>query len=173
MAPRKKGAASDNSVLKGWPSAAISDIPDALRQNAARGNFNLEETIKKIILDHNPFVPPKGDRCPINDLPNELLAHIFYLGAFESEEDEEDDMYQEEIGNQLDDINEEGSGVEDVEEEGDEGDDIPDYDGMPYQVLVSHVCKHWREVGEALSNRHKAFPVLTLFFSYRSACVVD
>src|ERR1700730_3925614 len=61
-----------------------------------RTNFSLEDHIRNIILC-NPYVPPRGDRCPINDLPNELLAHIFVLGSSDEEGDEEDDMYQENV----------------------------------------------------------------------------
>lgn len=94
MAPRKPPTVQDvDDALAYWPT--LSDLPESMRANVIRTNFNLEAHLKKIILS-NPFVPPTGDRCPINELPNELLAHIFHLGTFaESEEEDEDDMYQE------------------------------------------------------------------------------
>ncbi|KAJ3016637.1 hypothetical protein NUW54_g757 [Trametes sanguinea] len=33
-----------------------------------------------IDLSSNPFVPPANGRCLINELPSELLSHIFTLG---------------------------------------------------------------------------------------------
>jgi hypothetical protein len=40
------------------------------------------------LLKNNPWIPP-AHGCPVNDLPPELLAHIFHLGRqmYEEEED--------------------------------------------------------------------------------------
>ncbi|KDQ62425.1 hypothetical protein JAAARDRAFT_30333 [Jaapia argillacea MUCL 33604] len=83
-----------------------------------------------INLETNPFNPPKGSSCPINQLPAELLSHIFMVGTLDAAEEvlEEEDMSEE------DDMSD-----DDEEEEG-EG------EAPEFQVLVSHVCKHWREV---------------------------
>nr|GAT60348.1 predicted protein [Mycena chlorophos] len=141
------------------------------------------------MLANNPFVPPK-DGCPVNDLPPELLAHIFALGcAMDDEENEEDE--EEDDGEEWE-TDEEGSdgepdeivnedehdGDNDVlmqspkkhsaplhapnsdsddeekhdhshdDEHGEEGED--DGPPVPFQVLVSHVCRNWRSV--ALSS---------------------
>lgn len=87
---------------------SLGDLPPTLRDNmrVIQTRFDLEAHLRNIILS-NPFVPPTGDKCPINDLPNELLAQIFTVGALEDDdEDEEDDMYQEEEdeGRMLDEV---------------------------------------------------------------------
>lgn len=127
---------------------SLGDLPPTLRDNmrVIQTRFDLEAHLRNIILS-NPFVPPTGDKCPINDLPNELLAQIFTVGALEDDdEDEEDDMYQEEEdeGRMLDEVT--GEPMED--EDGRSDGDIVDEGVLPFQVLVSHVCKHWRTVGE-------------------------
>ncbi|KAH8998599.1 hypothetical protein EDB92DRAFT_1941404 [Lactarius akahatsu] len=68
----------------------------------------------------DPFIPP-SDGTPVNNLPNELLSSIFTLGS-EAEKSGYDDNAEEE---------------EEVEVEGPR---------LPFQVLVSHVCRRWREV---------------------------
>ncbi|KAG6876304.1 hypothetical protein C0993_004171 [Termitomyces sp. T159_Od127] len=121
--------------------------------------------ITREMLAHNPFVPPAG--CPVNALPPELLAHIFVVGTqMEAEEwddvdeddDEEDD--DEEDGDEEDDEDDEdgdGEGVEIREWTDEDGAMDVDGDGasdgsagagalLPFQVLVSHVCRHWRAV---------------------------
>ncbi|KAH8104604.1 hypothetical protein BXZ70DRAFT_888084 [Cristinia sonorae] len=69
----------------------------------------------------NPLVPPK-DRCIINELPAELLSLIFVLGLDLADEDWDDD----------------GTG----------SDSDSDFNGNPvdWQILVSSVCRRWREV---------------------------
>ncbi|KAI0785268.1 hypothetical protein C8Q75DRAFT_776626 [Abortiporus biennis] len=71
----------------------------------------------------NPFIAPEDGRCVINDLPPELLSRIFELGVEDREEEEDD---EEEFDNS------------------DFGDD--DEEEVPFEILVSHVCKRWREV---------------------------
>lgn len=130
----------------------IGSIPDSVLR-AAGGTLQLQQLINQVILS-NPFIPPTGDRCPINDLPNELLAHIFCLGTSAEEygcdDDEDDDEYVDT------DEEEEGEGGEEdgYMEDDDSDDDMDGKDEMPvlpFQVLVSHVCRHWREVGEFVS----------------------
>ncbi|KAI8978677.1 hypothetical protein BD414DRAFT_465679 [Trametes punicea] len=81
--------------------------------------------VDAIDLSSNPFVPPKDGRCLINQLPSELLSHIFTLGwtPERDQEPDEDDF-------------------EDDEEEKERK--------LPFNVLVSHVCARWRAV--ALEN---------------------
>lgn len=45
----------------------------------------------KMMLMHNPSIPPTGSNCYINDLPNEILVHIFALGVKMQEEEEEEE----------------------------------------------------------------------------------
>ncbi|KAF5389171.1 hypothetical protein D9757_003520 [Collybiopsis confluens] len=113
--------------------------------------------VTKEMLQNNPFVPPT-DGCPINDLPNELLAHIFYVGmTMEEEGPSEDDLEEDEYEDELDlldwdsDDDEQkylsGSGKgkkSDKEEESDSENE--DDRRLAFQILVSHVCKHWRDV---------------------------
>lgn len=121
------------------------------------------------LLPNNPFVPPKGDVCYIHKLPPELLSHIFSVGAADNDGEEEDDM--EDYWDRLrltenaDDSDSHGSGAsskaaseeEDDESDG-EDDETDDADSdtsgssdfappwPPFQIVVSHVCRHWRNV---------------------------
>ncbi|KAH0832320.1 hypothetical protein J3R83DRAFT_13332 [Lanmaoa asiatica] len=93
------------------------------------------------LLPDNPFVPPKGDVCFINNLPPELLSHIFEIGADNEEADDNDsdvDMTEE-----LDDDEEEtdDEGGSDVTGSSDFSAPWP-----PFPVVVSHVCRHWRNI---------------------------
>lgn len=94
-----------------------------------------------VLLQDNPFVPPKGDVCFINNLPPELLSHIFEVGAADDDSEDEDDT-EEEL--------EDGDGDDgDEEEADDEGDsDSSDFPAPwpQFQIVVSHVCRHWRNV---------------------------
>lgn len=85
-------------------------------------------------LSDNPFLPPRDGRCLINQLPPELLAHIFLLGTVEyADQDDEDEEEEEE--------DEGDSDSEDENDEDDEEDEEP-----AFEMLVSHVCPLWREV---------------------------
>ncbi|KIJ61105.1 hypothetical protein HYDPIDRAFT_42886 [Hydnomerulius pinastri MD-312] len=118
------------------------------------------EEMDQKVLPNNPFVPPKGDSCPINQLPPELLSVIFEVGALEGSvnQDDEDEItarYWNEFGeeNQLDKENSDddvamtdGDATDDDEGSVMTGSsDAPD-NWPPFQILVSHVCKHWRTV---------------------------
>lgn len=81
----------------------------------------------------NPFVPPTGGRCPINELPTELLSYIFLLGTAGSEEGDDDDDDEEDI---------DGSSAS---SDDDDGDDDWERD-QEFELLISHVCRHWRDV---------------------------
>lgn len=164
--PRRPTAGDVDNLMSNWPT--LADLPESMRENVIQTNFNLEAHLKKIILS-NPWVPPTGDQCPINDLPNELLAHIFALGAVEEEEDpEEDDIYQENIDDPVlvDGDMVEDDGFKDV----DEADDAP---VLPFQVLVSHVCSHWRTVGECLTLSVTSPALKVQSYSNRSSRVMD
>jgi hypothetical protein len=75
------------------------------------------------LLTNNPFRPPTHG-CPVNDLPPELLAHIFQLGCkLDEEEDEYDDDYADEgidLEDEWETDEEEGEADEEVDEEVDE-----------------------------------------------------
>lgn len=107
------------------------------------------------MLANNPFIPPTVG-CPINDLPNELLAHIFILGTqmeddsdgdednedeWEDEEDEDEDMEEYSFSMRSNsEIGKRQSRSFDIDED-------EDYEPeLAFQVLVSHVCRHWREI---------------------------
>ncbi|KDQ25842.1 hypothetical protein PLEOSDRAFT_1046088 [Pleurotus ostreatus PC15] len=92
-----------------------------LSQNPSLTPDEAMKRTEAMMLANNPFQPPTGRRCPINDLPNELLGHIFFLGAYEDDEEE------------------------DEEEDEDEHSDDDDAQ-LPFQVVASHVCSKWRSV---------------------------
>ncbi|KAF9468599.1 hypothetical protein BDZ94DRAFT_1183403 [Collybia nuda] len=139
---------------------------DITENVAAVLNFNpgmnaeraLHEVTKEM-LANNPYVPPKG--CPVNDLPNELLAYIFLVGTrMEEEGDTDDEEDEDEYAQELDLISDPKASLkilgfgpngdesdEDTEDNDDEDDDEDEFDPvLPFQVLVSHVCRHWREI---------------------------
>lgn len=124
-----------------------------------------------VALPNNPFVPPSGDVCFINSLPPELLSRIFEVGSADDGTEDEDDVSVDcwenlcrnwksdaKGDNEKDgDIEIEGE-VEDADEEGDEEwtDEENDSDATgsshlspswpPFPIVVSHVCRHWRNI---------------------------
>ncbi|KAH9942921.1 hypothetical protein B0H21DRAFT_695813 [Amylocystis lapponica] len=70
----------------------------------------------------HPYIPPSDGRCPIDQLPIELLSFVFKIGTEESYEDGEDDSDDE------------------------ESTDSDDFGRPKFQLLVSHVCRRWRAV---------------------------
>jgi len=113
-------------------------------------------TVRNEMLTNNPYQPPTNGKCPINELPAEILGYIFKVGVEMEEEDEEGD------GDAADDWED----MSDDDDEYDDDDDDDDHDDIDYmttgsfessgssvgdddplfQVLASHVCRHWREV---------------------------
>ncbi|OSD07232.1 hypothetical protein PYCCODRAFT_1381821 [Trametes coccinea BRFM310] len=104
-----------------------------------------------IDLSSNPFVPPANGRCLINELPSELLSHIFTLGWTPERDDEPDGDDFEDVDSDdgtyssisSDDSASHHSKTPEEEEEEKER-------RLPFNVLVSHVCERWRAV--ALEN---------------------
>ena len=129
-------------------------------------------TVREHLLANNPYEPPSNGKCPINELPAEILGHIFEIGAEmqeEGEEVEDDDDGWEDMSDDDDDevdIDVDVDIDDDVDGDGDDGLDDPmtnsvgsrgssissaaNEEGPLFQILVSHVCRHWREV--ALSS---------------------
>lgn len=119
-------------------------------------------------LPNNPFIPPKGDTCFINNLPPELLSRIFEVGAEEDGREDEDDIEADLWEKFCQDLDGKGSGekstrdsdaemnkeLEDEEETEDEDEDdaTESSDSHPsmtcprFAIVVSHVCRHWRNV---------------------------
>lgn len=122
-----------------------------------------------------PFAPPKDGRCIINELPTELLSHIFLLGFEEGVEGEEElesniagvKIWKRDYGDEDEDTEEEkideekipkddgDSDYEDMDsdEEDDEDDGDDEYASSdeseletPWEVLITQVCHRWREV---------------------------
>ncbi|KAG1776192.1 hypothetical protein EV702DRAFT_355293 [Suillus placidus] len=120
-----------------------------------------------VLTKDNPFVPPKGARCPVNDIPPELLSLIFEVGARSIEdgedEDEEDEamaVYWNLEAGAKDGVDEDSettnlkrsrvTGNDGVDEDGSSEsstDSDETFEPVPsFQVLISHVCHHWRVV---------------------------
>ena len=122
----------------------------------------------QLSLKDNPFVPPKVT-CPVNNIPPEVLSLIFEIGARSIEDGEDSDDEDEamatfwnlEEGVEDDVLNEEDSVTRRLGRSkvtGNDGDESQ-YDGIsesasdstfevapPFEVLISHVCQHWRTV---------------------------
>ncbi|KAF8917103.1 hypothetical protein CPB85DRAFT_1215632 [Mucidula mucida] len=159
---------SNNPHRKQVEDDLKSEIAQVMKDNPGlNAEAALTQAAQKL-LKNNPFVPPSG--CPVNTLPNELLAYIFYLGMKMQEETEEmgDDDDDEDIFDDFDmqdvDDDDESSGdamdIDDKPEHGkgtstpdekEDSDSDSDDDSVfepepPFQVLVSHVCSRWRQV---------------------------
>ncbi|KAG6827931.1 hypothetical protein H0H92_009909 [Tricholoma furcatifolium] len=121
------------------------------------------------MLANTPYATPTG--CPINTLPTELLVHIFTFGMQMELEDEDDDDDDDDFPGELDGLStglevaqadekvdsvikveflppmgESNFEVDAVSMDGetDYGEDDPP--ALQFQVLVSHVCRQWRQV---------------------------
>ncbi|TDL22119.1 hypothetical protein BD410DRAFT_788809 [Rickenella mellea] len=114
-----------SSTLEQSPDAATS--PGGKPNKASKGKAPAGHS-----LQGNPFVPPPSGKCPINDLPPEILAHIFTIGTRAQEDEDEDD------------IDEEGIHEDDGDDAYSDVSSSSSDDEPEFQVLVSHVCKHWR-----------------------------
>ncbi|KAJ7794139.1 hypothetical protein B0H14DRAFT_2923868 [Mycena olivaceomarginata] len=154
------------------PQDAMREAQSAL---LAQAESELFHKITDLETKNNPFRPPTSG-CPVNDLPPELLAHIFMLGCKLDDEDEGEEEDGDDSGDEWETDDEEGDADEEVVEDADvrmgnpkkrmlpappdsDGEDSDDDDDeadsefddepdvfLPFQVLVSHVCRHWREV---------------------------
>ena len=122
-------------------------------------------TVRDHLLANNPYEPPSNGKCPINELPAEILGHIFEIGVKMEEEGEGGD----------DEADWEDMSVGDDDEDDDDDDNLDDLmtssltssvssifsaasdEGPLFQILVSHVCRHWREVA---LNSHNLWTTL-------------
>ena len=136
------------------------------------GQTQLEEAEEDLhaLFPNNPFVPPKYDVCFVNNLPPEVLSRIFEDGSADDDSEDEDDVgadfwdnrhYNLSDANEADgnDTHRDDSPVEMQEEIEDEGEGEGDKEGtdatgssdfpppgLSFQIIVSHVCRHWRNV---------------------------
>ncbi|KAH8093098.1 hypothetical protein BXZ70DRAFT_950085 [Cristinia sonorae] len=96
-----------------------------------------------------PLIPPK-DRCIINTLPTELLSHIFVLGLELVDKDVWDiEAHLNEEGEESIPQNNGDPDCEDVESDSKDEDEEVQGGTEPepdWQILVSAVCRRWREV---------------------------
>ncbi|KAF5369445.1 hypothetical protein D9758_002646 [Tetrapyrgos nigripes] len=135
-------------------------LAKVMQENVDMDAVKAMQQVTAKMLAENPFIPPLG--CPVNEIPPELLAHIFYVGTVMEEEGSDED--EEEEGIALDEwedddsdeeemtvsssTNTKGTGKEKYSDEKavmDEEDEESERT-LPFQVLVSHVCRHWRDV---------------------------
>ncbi|KAI0648063.1 hypothetical protein C8Q79DRAFT_1109896 [Trametes meyenii] len=112
----------------------------------------------EIDLSSNPFVPPASGRCAINELPSELLIHIFTLGWTPERDQEPQDEPD------FDDVDSDGGTCSSVSSDESESvlqrkEDEHKQRHLPFNVLVSHICARWRDVavGNPLLWSHVRF----------------
>ncbi|PIL22544.1 hypothetical protein GSI_15233 [Ganoderma sinense ZZ0214-1] len=100
------------------------------------------------LLGPNPFFPPESGRCIVNELPSELLSHIFTLGwASERDQSDEDDF--EDVDDSDGDSTSSTSSLSDDGRSSTQS-ALDDEDRrarkQSFNVLVCHVCRRWRAV---------------------------
>ncbi|KAF8441057.1 hypothetical protein L210DRAFT_3539010 [Boletus edulis BED1] len=96
-----------------------------------------EQLEPQVFLPNNPFVPPKGGICLINNLPPELLSHTFELGFADDVNEDEEDIPDSYI--HLDATMARKKYIHDRE--------TKSHHVFPsFTLPISHVCQHWRNV---------------------------
>ncbi|KAI5989902.1 hypothetical protein EDD15DRAFT_2370199 [Pisolithus albus] len=144
-----------------------AEQPDRIKDTT--GNGEVEAQCLQEHARNNRLVPPSDGACPINRLPPEILSLIFEHGTAAAEDledvDEEGYMTWNEFSERHAE-DEEGSGEQKgrIQEEegeqhesgvgGEEGSDSDDKSsecesdtgGLPFQLIISQVCRHWRTV---------------------------
>ena len=111
--------------------------------------------------ESNPFSPPKNGKCPVDDLPDELLSYIFHLGVdiqqmeWEDEyssSDNEEDVW-EDVGDSDDSDDSDDAADDCSTSEPQSIADVGEQDeSLPFQVLVSHICRRWRSAALGTHN---------------------
>lgn len=87
----------------------------------------------------NPYFAPADGRCLINELPAELLSHIFTLGSSCESEDCDDDDDEDDCCS--------SSTVSSANSDDSASTTSSDYERyLPLELLVSRVCRQWRAV---------------------------
>ncbi|KAI1789610.1 hypothetical protein LXA43DRAFT_559263 [Ganoderma leucocontextum] len=99
----------------------------------------------------NPFFPPEGGRCIVNELPSELLSHIFTLGcAWERDQHPDEDDFEDVDEGESDDGTISTSSSLSGDDRSSTRSELDNEDRrarkQPFNVLVSHVCGRWRAV---------------------------
>ena len=115
-------------------------------------------TVRDHLIANNPYEPPSNGKCPINDLPAEILGHIFEIGVEMEEEGE-----REEEEEDWEDMSVDDDDVEDLMTHSVTASSVSSIfsaasdEGPLFQILASHVCRHWREVA---LNSHALWTIL-------------
>ncbi|PPQ85155.1 hypothetical protein CVT25_004162 [Psilocybe cyanescens] len=163
MAPKLRVLAHNARLEERMQSQISTSLASVLKTNPKLTPKEAMWSITNEMLTNNPFQPPKDGKCPINDLPNEILGYIFSVGVKEEEEEEEEEWEDDEDAWEDASSDEEGSSESESWDDSEEvlvgetntrsmelsDSDSSDGEGevkIPFQVLVSHVCRHWREV---------------------------
>lgn len=133
------------------------------------------DSFQQIPSESNPFNPPKDGKCPVDDLPDELLSHIFQLGVdiqqtewedgCSSSDDDEDvwedvcdsDGSDDPLDNWGHDESMASSKINSISEPQSIA-DVREQGVLPFQVLVSHICRRWRSV---VLGTHNLWTTLT------------
>ena len=160
MAPKLRVFAPNPRFEQRAKMDISTSLASVLKSRPQLGPKEAMWAVRTQILANNPYQPPSNGKCPINELPAEILGHIFEIGV-EMEEEEEDEDEDEDDREDMD-MSDEGE---------DEGEDEDEDDAMSvgssgssgsstiddiisqaplFQVLASHVCRHWREVALGL-----------------------
>ena len=160
MAPKLRVFATNPRFEQRAKMDISTSLAAILKTDPQISNTEAMWTVREHLLANNPYEPPSNGKCPINELPAEILGHIFEIGAEMQEEGEE--------------VDDNDDGWEDMSDDDDVDVDVDDYedygldgpmtggsigssgssvfsaaddeDDPLFQILVSHVCRHWREV---------------------------
>ncbi|KAF9527600.1 hypothetical protein CPB83DRAFT_856071 [Crepidotus variabilis] len=148
-------------------------LAEEIKSNPSLSKEQALLSVQQQILKDRPECPPANGKCPINDIPEELLVYIFQTGVSDQRDEEEDadpeepalldeddgneewEDTDEEEGEESDRVDDDGSDVDITYEEADaEGqrrrakrlEDAYRDDEYPFHILVSHVCQRWRSI---------------------------
>lgn len=158
-----------NSIDNAWLGQKLKEelskaFAQFIQSNPTLSTNEALLSIEQEWLKNNPYNPLKNGKCPINELPDELLVYIFQLGV-ELEEDEcdseegscfareEEDEWEDVIEDEEDNLSIDDSHrvsnkstPSTSTHSTNENTEEDERDIVPFQVLVSHVCRRWRMV---------------------------
>ncbi|KAF8195454.1 hypothetical protein BJ912DRAFT_1040399 [Pholiota molesta] len=173
MPPKLRVLAHNARLDKRMQNDISSSLASVLKTNPKMELKDAMWSVTHQMLTNNPYQPPKDGKCPINDLPDEILGYIFSVGVDQEIEEEiegyssEDDAWEdideeeeeenssgdededEEMGTAPIPVANAGKAPHDSDSNSDGSSDSDMYEDevqIPFQVLVSHVCKRWRAV---------------------------